>query len=229
MVGENLGSPRRGVAKESKTPLAVILTKHFVYIHIPKTGGTFVRKIMREHAPESWEMTEQDHTLVENTPETHADLPKFGCVRNPFPWYVSWYVYHKQHPFKFFNEVSENNTLGFKESLINAMHHEQVRNAGDRLGFFTMVMQNFLGPEARHADVIRCESLRTELFEWLDNHVEVPQSMAAAIQEEPKVNISVRDHYSKFYDDELIELILDRDRHIFQRTGYQFEAEVPSK
>ncbi len=201
----------------------MILSKHFVYVHMPKTGGTFVRKVMRDHAPADWDFQELDHTLSKDTPKSHEHLPRFGCVRNPFAWYVSWFVYHQKHPYQFFNEISDNGTLGFKEPIIKSTTHPQVVQTGDRIGLYSMMLQNFFGRQGDDVDLIRCENLREEWLNWLtEKEIEIPESMRQAILSDPKVNVSVRDPYTSYYDDELVELILDRERELIARTGYGF-------
>lgn len=46
--------PYRWHSVEKETQM--ILTKHFVFVHLPKTGGTFVAHVLGEHAPPEWNL-----------------------------------------------------------------------------------------------------------------------------------------------------------------------------
>lgn len=87
----------------------MILTDRFVYIHQPKTGGTFVTKVLerlvkppetkgplarvlRKFRPAAWIDTNK-HGTVSEIPGTHRHLPVVATVRNPFDRYVSQYTF----------------------------------------------------------------------------------------------------------------------------------------
>ena len=54
----------------------MFLTRHFVFVHIPKTGGNFVRELLEQHAPEDWQVQRlEDHLTYEHIPASHRDLP----------------------------------------------------------------------------------------------------------------------------------------------------------
>ena len=72
----------------------MILSEHFVFLHLPKTGGSFVRELCTHYAPPAWKVRLLDHhPTIHDIPSEYANLPIFGFVRNPFDWYVSWYTY----------------------------------------------------------------------------------------------------------------------------------------
>jgi hypothetical protein len=98
----------------------VIITDRFVYIHMPKTGGTFVTEMLRHlyglrGSPNPWRRTYWKLTIKNYTslnkhgtcsqiPREYGHLPIVGCVRNPFDRYVStyafewWRMYPEQYP-----------------------------------------------------------------------------------------------------------------------------------
>ena len=53
--------------------------------------------------------------------------------------------------------------------------------------------------------------------------VEVPAALSAAIEEQPPRNATRHAHYSTYYDDELRELVAQKDRLVFDLCGYTFE------
>ena len=208
----------------------MILARDFVFVHMPKTGGTFVRKLFRDHAPESWQVQEiHDHITAENTPESHAQLPKFGFVRNPYPWYVSWFNYHLQQLGEekldvkhFFARHSNQGELDLKATIFNMHQAPEVQQSGT--GFFTMYLQRHFGPECRLVEVFKMETLRPDLLGFLREHArDLPAKMVAAIEGDPKVNVTSKRHYSEAYDEELRDFIWREDQHVFQRFGYTFD------
>jgi hypothetical protein len=100
----------------------MILTDRFVYIHMPKTGGTFVTSVLeRLHTPNPTRLqrllrhmqrrrglktfafvhrrygpllnVEPKHGTCHDIPETHRHLPILSCMRGPYVWYVSQYEF----------------------------------------------------------------------------------------------------------------------------------------
>lgn len=60
----------------------MIVTNNAIYLHVPKTGGTWMRSILQPIAIE-----EHRHELLMEP----ADVPVCAFVRNPWGWYVSSY------------------------------------------------------------------------------------------------------------------------------------------
>ena len=75
----------------------LIAPDRWVFIHIPKTGGTWLQRRLLAVAPKAWGL----HLFNDENPNSHqhhselppplAALPHFAFVRNPFAWYVSMY------------------------------------------------------------------------------------------------------------------------------------------
>jgi len=80
----------------------MILTPDFVYIHYPKTGGTFVTHVLsRVYGGRDGGFLDADkHATCSQIPEEHRGKPIVSCLRNPFERYVSQYRFGwwKLHP-----------------------------------------------------------------------------------------------------------------------------------
>lgn len=74
----------------------MLITEHFVFIHLPRTGGTFLRRACS--GSDVRVLVTKGHLGVEHIPEEHSDLPIFAVIRNPWDWYVSWYQWVRAHP-----------------------------------------------------------------------------------------------------------------------------------
>jgi len=81
----------------------VYVNEHFVFLHMPRGGGTFIRFLLEKHFPETREIGY--HFPRRLLPETHHHLPILGTIRNPWAFYVSIYLRSRKameertHPF----------------------------------------------------------------------------------------------------------------------------------
>lgn len=67
----------------------MIVTNHFIYIHVSRTGGAFLNKLILEQVPGARMI--QYHGHLRDLPAEYSHLPVIGFVRNPWDWYVSMY------------------------------------------------------------------------------------------------------------------------------------------
>jgi hypothetical protein len=86
----------------------VILARKFVFIHLPKTGGTFVTDVLKRvlRPPRKGNFLERlgrrfgepvmadvlKHGTLRDVPESHRDRPVLSVIRNPYDRLVS--IYH---------------------------------------------------------------------------------------------------------------------------------------
>jgi hypothetical protein len=76
----------------------LLITKHFIFIHYKKTGGTFIRRLFRDHLPEDWIIQRGPiHAGFIKIPDEYAHLPAIAFIRSPWDWYVSWYHWETQY------------------------------------------------------------------------------------------------------------------------------------
>jgi hypothetical protein len=84
----------------------VIATDRFVYVHQPKTGGTFVTHVLLQlqdvlqteqlrvrNVRTRFAHTRLKHGTCRDIPRSHRHLPKVTTVRNPYDQYVSEYEF----------------------------------------------------------------------------------------------------------------------------------------
>lgn len=64
----------------------------FVFLHTPRTAGTFLAKVFADELGTPVASYER-HPGWEAVPPWAKDLPVLVFVRNPWDWYVSWYHY----------------------------------------------------------------------------------------------------------------------------------------
>jgi hypothetical protein len=206
----------------------MILSSKFVFLHLPKTGGSFVRELMTHYAPPEWNVSLHDnHPTVREIPATHADLPIFGLVRNPFDWYVSWYHYLKEHRSDpFFNHISQQGSLDFKTTIsaafevdIGAMFQFPCAFSNSPFGCY---MNYIFGNDLNRLKLGKMESLRGDLRQILTTFDALTETLDQQIDTFPVVNVSDHMPYRSYYDEALKALILSRDREVLERFGYDF-------
>jgi len=95
----------------------IIAPKHH-FIHVPKTGGTFVFKAIKALGiPYSGSAFNHDQV-----PSYRASCSYFVCIRDPADWMCSQYYHRKRHNWNWLNRKLENrckatSLTGFFENL----------------------------------------------------------------------------------------------------------------
>ena len=206
----------------------MILSEHFVFLHLPKTGGSFVRELCTHYAPPAWKVRLLDnHPTIRDIPPEYANLPIFGFVRNPFDWYVSWYTYlRKRRNDPFFNRVSEGGSKSFGETLRTVFETDIAGMLGRNCLFtdspFGCYLNYVFGNNLREIRLGKFESLREDLLRIWRSMVELPASLEAQIRLYPEVNKGQRGDYRAYYDQPLRRLVERRDQLVLDRFDYRF-------
>lgn len=226
----------------------MIVTDRLLFLHLHKSGGTFVNKLLIHCVP-SWQRLGY-HLPYREVPENYRDRPVLGTVRSPWAYYVSWYHFQasrpKQNPL--FQICSDQGELGFKGTVTNLINlskderrlalleaslPENYRNVGvnltkacvgelrDRgLGFYSF-LHDRLYEGAPNPTIVRTERLRDELRAALFKLGHLPDAgIDQFLREIPDLNISRHEAPASYYDGELASLVADRDRTVIERYGY---------
>lgn len=108
----------------------MIATRHFTYIHLHKSGGSFVNECLLRFFPDARQLGY--HLPLSLLPQELRTLPVLGFVRSPWSYYVSWYAFQSQRPRPnaLFRCVSDDGTLDFNASVRNLV---ELGNAPERL------------------------------------------------------------------------------------------------
>lgn len=230
----------------------MIVTERFVFLHLHKSGGTFVNRFLAAFFPEARQLGY--HLPRAFIPARLRDRPLLGSVRNPWDYYVSWYSFQsaKPQPNVLFEAASEGGRLGFAGTVRNlltlgddparlralmARLPEQFPNrginltraclaplAGSGLGFYSFLYRRMYG-DAADVRMLRMESLRADLLDALPRFgVEPTAAMRDWIANSERANRSEHAHYGRYYDEALATLVAERDSAVIDRHGYRFEA-----
>ena len=100
----------------------MIITEHFVFIHMHKTGGQTLNDIIERCVPGHQRVGY--HFPYSEIPPEYSALPRVGMVRNPWDWYVSWYAFNKRPNIHnpLFAIVSDHGQADFKSTVTNLVN-----------------------------------------------------------------------------------------------------------
>lgn len=228
----------------------MIVTDRFVFLHLHKSGGTFVNTFLARFFFDARQIGY--HLPRQYLPESARGLPIFGLVRNPWDYYVSWYSFQtaKERPNALFRIASDEGRLGFGGTITRLVNlcDDPERHAalaaslpehftghginltracvapllGSDLGFYSFQFRRMFG-EADDVRLGRMESLRADLLAFLESQgIALSPAMRAFVDSAPPVNTSRHEHFSRYYDEALRALVARRDRLVIERFGYSF-------
>ncbi len=229
----------------------MIVTPRFVFLHLHKSGGTFINAALMRFVPGARQIGY--HLPRSSLPSQFASLPMFGLVRAPWSYYVSWYSFQRTRPKPnaLFQIVSDGGKLDFKATLRNMLslgeddallnrviaalppaYSNQGLNLpgfaleplrGSGLGFYAYLYRYMYGPDIDAVRLGRMEQLRSELPRLLAAvGLVVEQPLREYIDTAPALNSSPHGAYDQYYDAESASLVAERDRLVIERHGYQF-------
>lgn len=73
--------------------MALLINETKVFYHIPRTGGNYVRSVIRAIGVNTREVHHPHSNIVDNI--QLSGLESFTVIRHPMDWYKSWYRYRE--------------------------------------------------------------------------------------------------------------------------------------
>jgi hypothetical protein len=230
----------------------MLVTDKFVFLHLPRAGGTFVYEVVKRFFSTAHEVGY--HFPRELLPEEYSHLPILGTIRNPWEFYVSWY--HHVEPrgaaSTFFDWVSDKGKLGFAETIRNALNlgvnnerldllinrlPDQVDNGKRNIPNITKEAMrrargtgvgyytwrfNEIFGQADDVFFCRVESLREDLVAFFEQVGAATDELRKYVLRLDKKNTAEYAEVSSYYTAELAELVANRDRQLVDRFGFRF-------
>ncbi len=236
----------------------MIVTDKFVFVHFPRTGGTFITDVIMKFFPSAREIGYHLPRLL--LPNEYSHLPVLGAVRNPWEFYVSWYhhVWPRDAATPLHSWLSENGKQQFEGATRNALNFGSdnkrldalIEKMPDEVDYHKRNIPNITKDALRkvrgssmgyctfrfnhlfgNADEVvfcRLETLRQDLIRFFEGIGAAPDELRDYVFRRDKKNISEHLHYSTYYTPELAELVSIRDRPLIERFGYVFEQQPSS-
>ncbi|HMI37838.1 MAG TPA: hypothetical protein VK505_09470 [Steroidobacteraceae bacterium] len=231
----------------------MITTDRFVFLHLHKSGGTFVNECLLKFLPDARQVGY--HLPRSMIPPESKQLPILGFVRNPWSYYVSWFSFQRDqmNPNFLYRILSDEGRLDFAATLRNMMDlgagsirldlilrslPPSYSNRGlnlpafalapirdTRLGFYTYLYRYLYGGVGDPVRIGRMEALRDELPALVETAGQpTGADMRAFITAEAPRNASQHDVYTRYYTDASRDLVAERDAEVIGRHGYVFGA-----
>lgn len=231
----------------------MIVCNKFVFLHLHKSGGTFVNQMMATCIPYAKQIGY--HLPYKEIPGGFKRQPVLGTVRNPWSYYVSWYHFQAgmESPNALFQVASDGNTLDFNATVTNLvrLHEDDERVAelasllpvgyknhglnltrhcigaisGSGLGFFSFLYKR-LYEGAESPTILKMECLRSGLKDFIECHsVEPLARLHAFIDQTPRLNTSQHGDYRDYYSESLKELVAEADSMLIDLHGYTFDPQ----
>ncbi len=203
--------------------------KKFVFVHIPKTAGQSVTKVLRKHALEPHQAAVQwigrrlgrhvkyDHYRILPGHETITEIGavlgserlatffSFAFVRNPWDRMVSLYHFEQMDPRRARYDLATSNDFeGFLEGVAQEGTRQQVDYISDGSG---RIAVNFVG---------RFETLAADM-EHICRTIGIPFDL-------PHKNSSGRRDYRASYTARSVDLVSSMFARDIQAFGYSFDT-----
>jgi hypothetical protein len=134
-----------------------------MYVHMPKTGGNWVRNFMRRNLGPVEEIHGTHTTFRVLDPDQIGSRRLFGTIRNPWDWYLSLYQYAMAHPLEIERlEVYGAGSHEFRDVLWGMTHPEP-----DRIPDWLGVIWRLRGPPAFGSDPEAFVASGRGLWSWV--------------------------------------------------------------
>jgi len=197
-----------------------------LFLHVPKVaGGSISRALLTRSDAVRYAVCGME-TAVPCVVQLQQQLPKpissycsIACVRNPWDWAVSGYLQVVENKPAFKSAPSFGNFLkGAWKLATESVYPEKFDSPLAYVAYHTKISQlEHLGgikgvDELDH--VCRFESLEADL-------AKTPIDIGSL----PHIHRSERFHYSRYYDDELVNLVANANEDLIRLFDYRFEAD----
>jgi len=229
----------------------MITTDRFVFLHLHKSGGTFVNECLLRFIPGARQVGY--HLPRQLIPPEQKSLPVLGLVRNPWSYYVSWFSFQaaRSQPNALYRVLSDGGRLDFRGTVSNMLQlgssaayldrllHDLpaayghrglnlpgfalARIRGTGLGFYSFLYRHIFGEDDSRLVIGRMESLRHELPQMLAAvGQEVSVPMRDFIENAAPRNVAPHAPYADLYDEELRAMVAESDAPLIAKHGYRF-------
>jgi len=221
----------------------MIIHPKFIFVHLPKTGGTFLTKFLSKHIPESKELKNDVHRPLYYFKK--IEKITFGFIRNPFDWYISlfsanthgagptrpnraqWFSHKnvRTDPNIFIDYLLNKETVNVPLIDFNIMHKLDIGILTYRFlySFFDHNIFNLKNIPKNFMDFNLCQNIlkfekgiAEETIKLFKNKkIFIDENNQKILKNSKKVNTSPHQHYSVYYNQRTYNLIKKKDRIIF--------------
>jgi hypothetical protein len=227
----------------------MIITDKSVFLHIPKTGGMWLRNVLEPIAVQPFNPKDTVHLI--DVPKKDEHKYRFVFVRNPWAWYVSWFNYHKHgsseewltnsdsllfnqfngESFEFFlkNSIDRNSVFRKKMNAIfklqemktktNNTDHTAIIYNNCQSSMYNCAIEKF---SVGATKIGKMETLRIDLINMLEVSGEINKEMEHRVKTIECINRSVPVDYRNYYTTELRDLVAKDSAEYIDKFSYKF-------
>jgi len=222
----------------------MILHKDFIFVHLQRTGGTFVSDYLLHNIENTVKHDSSSHEAVFN----YRSDPtiKFGYIRNPYDWYLSLWSFTRKEYSEYAKSLFRDAKCRYDinlwiKSLFNNYSNlyptlNLLKANSLDIGLFTFKYLCLFYHKDVFSDisnykkyllldkVLLFENLRDELRNFFDENIfKLNDSQVNELYKYEKINISEHRKYTEgYYNKEVIDLLKYKDRIIFNEYNYEF-------
>ena len=221
----------------------MLATDNLVFIHLHKSGGTFVNQLLLRHGAGAHQLGY--HLPYRELPPQYRDRPVLGTIRDPFGYYVSWYHFQKgmARPNPLFRICSNDGVFSLADTVRTLLwleadearltrleaevpeHYQRhglnltkrcIRDLrGCGVGFYSYLHRRMFEGAIRPV-LLPTNRLRRDLARVLASLGEpVGHDVLTFIREVPDLNTSTHARVEGYFDDALRAELLVRDGTVF--------------
>jgi hypothetical protein len=183
-------------------------TDDFVFVHIPKTGGNYMRGLFLGQI-----RFDSEHLPWARLPEELRGLPATCTVRNPWEWFVSWYAFAL-----LVRPGNDPNWPALMDSGRASFGEFLRRTFDDPYGdIYSRAVRDLCGSGLETGEIrpLRLEHLREELPRFLAQLGAEPPEFSSL-----RRNVSVHAPYRDYYSPATRKLVAGCP--LVERFGYEF-------
>jgi hypothetical protein len=195
----------------------------FIFVHIPRTGGTSIEKLLFKGSNDykewlgynsEYKLFAQHATIKQLKNELNVrvdDYFKFTIIRNPYERAVSDYFWLSKRKLS--------HPTSFKDYLLLRNGFEKLNHLRDETGrgdhFLTQFQFIEIEGKLEIDFIIRFENLQTD-FNVVCDKIGIPK------QQLPHDHKSKHKHYTEYYDEETKQIVAEKFSKDIEYFGYEF-------
>ena len=222
----------------------MIFGERFNLIHMPKTGGTWARRVSEKLPPGIVRKIHPRHLPASGLTDAEAKKPTYVFVRNPWDWYVSLYghwhgnVVNKRHEFVLpyaklspYWQGAHDRFGGTFERAMRPFAKGQAPidpHTGHRFGSMTEKFEGLTARPGLDVRILRYEDGPLEGYLRIlreTGPAQLTPQVERILRTHQKENVSQRSRrLGDYYTPELENLVARLDDGIIRRFGYRYVA-----
>ena len=184
-----------------------MICTRFIYVDIGRSGSMNVRNLILTELNLSWIDAHAHLSLRACRSLQPSHLPSFTVVRNPFDWYISYYlrdlqIHRWRGSFREWVSATKMAELGYSHHWVD-MGGQEV----DHVGRFETLSDDL---DKIFAAIIPDLVTSEQLREWWPRYCSYMRGIEQWLRDE-------------LYDTDMVEAVYKKDAVLFERFGYTFE------